>query len=41
MTEFEEQKKTLEEERKWLESVRDEVDSRIHRGGAQAVGKPG
>ena len=29
LTEFEEQKKLLVEERKWLESVRDEVDSKF------------
>lgn len=31
LTDFEEQKKTLEEERRYLESVRDEVDQRMHR----------
>ena len=31
MTEFEEQKKTLIDERQWLESVREEVDSRMNK----------
>ena len=30
LTEFEEQKKALVDERRWLESVRDEVDSRMN-----------
>ena len=41
LTEFEEQKKALVEERRWLESVRDEVDSRMNnsRATVQASGK--
>ena len=41
LTEFEEQKKALVEERQWLESVRDEVDSRMNnsRATVQASGK--
>lgn len=31
LTEFEEQKKIIIEERQWLESVREEVDSRMNR----------
>ena len=33
LTEFEEQKKTLTDERQWLESVREEVDSRMNKTG--------
>ena len=32
LTEFEEQKKTIVEERKWLESLRKEIDSRMATG---------
>ena len=41
LTEFEEQKKALVEERRWLESVRDEVDSRMNnsRATVQVSGK--
>ena len=33
LTEFEEQKKTIVEERKWLESLRLEIDQRMGGGG--------
>ena len=39
LTEFEEQKKILVEERRWLESVRDEVDQRMNRSAASQGGR--